>query len=377
MAERTPEASVVKKNSEPTSPLQNVRPEQNQIPAQTGLDGPRERTIEQAGEVPIQKGGETYDEAVPVTGLNPYPEDSMPVEREASSLRLPYTRLSRTGRARGPVLGVEESETLDDLAIVSTILAALKFQYIRAHPAQKQGTSTRRHILFERMDLRRYRRGETAELIVLLLLDYTSVREHEKAIWQQALEPYLRTAYRERASISIIQVGTANGGSGLASDRTISFRNELQARIINADSVLVPAISSALEAERGRASPLAHGLKLAYDRLQHLLQHGRSTARQGLLVVMSDGRGNIPLAASLRGQLEGPVAQEGVQDAQEIARQIGAMQHVEVVLLQPDSRGYRSLPQLLAKALGARIEPIEHRSISQPQLLERERAGGW
>jgi magnesium chelatase subunit D len=130
--------------------------------------------------------------------------------------------------------------------------------------------------------------------------------------------------------------------------------NELRAKIISERSILVPRVSLALEARAGRATPLAHGLELAASRLQHALQHGRSTIGKVTLVVVSDGRGNVPLAASHTGEFPAEIiSRKGIEDALEIAQQISRMKRVETVILNPATEYYPELPYLLGDALNA------------------------
>lgn len=304
---------------------------------------PEETGKETIEEQPVREAQENYNERISLPAgplcKEPYPEDEAPLERDAASLKLPYTHHTSSRTARGQILSIEASDTLQDLAPISTILAALRFQRIR-------GRKKPDPLRFEPMDLRRYRRGTAIEQLLLFLLDYTSVREQATEEWQSALEPYLREAYVARAGISIIQVGNAEA------------QNELRAEIVSAGSILVPRIGLALDAERGRASPLAHGLMLAHERLQHILQHGRETAQHATLVVISDGRGNIPLRASQSGKLDGITTRQGITDALEVAERIRALRRVKTIVLNPQPRDYQELPAMLAKALGARLEKI-------------------
>jgi len=267
----------------------------------------------------------------------PYPEDEAPIEREATSLKIPYIRFSTSRSHRGPIYGVEQSDSLRDLAIVSTLTAAAMRQKVRGHDPIKQG------LLIEKSDLRRYRRGYVAEKMLMLLLDYTSLRDCN---WQDAILPYLSEAYTERASITIIKVG--------ARDAT----QPLQAETINARNILVPRVGTALAAQHGTATPLAHGLDLALQTLHRALQHGRSTAQKVTFVVISDGRGNIPLEASRQKKLTTIVTREGVEDARQVASAIRDLRRVEAVVLNPRPRYYAELPQLLAEALGAQLVDI-------------------
>ena len=192
----------------------------------------------------------------------PYPEDDAPLEREEYTLKLPPTRYAPSRSAHGIIIGTDESDRLYDLAIVSTILAAARFQKVRQDWYQRKHQHPYPGLLIERMDLRRYRRSLPTEQVFMLLLDYTSVRENRN--WEQALLPYLHAAYTVRAAVTIIKVGVGEAPS------------PLRAEVVRAKNILVPRVGLALEAGRGRATPLAHGLNLALELLQRVLQHGRN-----------------------------------------------------------------------------------------------------
>ena len=268
---------------------------------------------------------------------DPYPEDTAPIEREAASLKFPLTRFSPSRSARGPIVGVEESETLHDLALFSTMLAAAKFQVVRGH---KVGEPLR----FEPIDLRRYRRGFASAYQLLLMLDYTSVREIES--WRETLLPYLHEAYIKRAGISIIKIGAWDA------------RSPLCAELVTERGFLVPRVGQTLLQERGKGypTPLAHGLHLALAHVRRLLQHGRVTVTHVNLIIVSDGRGNVPLEWSLHNKVGTQiVTREGIEDALDIAQQISEMKRVEALLLYPQSYQHPELPRLLAQTLGADI----------------------
>src|SRR5581483_3850127 len=231
----------------------------------------------------------------------PYPEDDAPLEREEYALKLPPTRYAPSRSAHGVITGTDESDTLYDLAIVSTILAAARFQKVRQDWYQREHGEPHRGLLIKQMDLRRYRRSQPIEQMFMILLDYTSIRE--KHNWEQALLPYLHAAYTVRAAVTIIKVGAGDALS------------PLRAEVVRAKNILVPRVGLALEAGRGRATPLAHGLSLALEQLQRVLQHGRNITHKVSFVVISDGRGNVPLEMSVRGEREMLVSREGIDDA--------------------------------------------------------------
>jgi len=271
--------------------------------------------------------------------LDPYPEDEAPVEREAASLRLPPRRFRTSAPTHGAIVGVEKAATLQDLALVRTLLEAAKFQPIR----QQSTTNGNRRLVLSPTDLHCYRRALVAEQMLMLVIDHTCLRDCN---WQEELLPYLSWAYVERASVCLIQVGT------------VDARHELRAERVMAQSILVPRISAGIEAGRGKATPLAHGLELALQTLRHALQHGRSTVQQAVLVVISDGRGNVPLEASLLGRIAPPVGRKGVEDALQVAERIRGLDGVKAVLLNPQPKQYADLPLELAEAIGATVVSI-------------------
>ncbi|OKH42655.1 hypothetical protein FACHB389_00370 [Nostoc calcicola FACHB-389] len=276
---------------------------------------------------------------------NPYPEDTATVEREVDSLRLPMRRFRSKAAPRGSIIGVEKAKTLQDIALVPTLLEAAKYQPIRR---KNETTSEKSLLLLSPTDFYSYRRSPVAEQMLMLVLDYTSLKDCD---WQEQLLPYLSWAYVERASVCLIQVGAANAS------------NLLQAERIMAHNILVPRINAGLEAGRGKATPLAHGLQLGLQTLRHALQHGRSAVQEAVLVVISDGRGNVPLDGSIKK----PVGRKGVEDAFEQAESIGKLDRVKAVLLNPQPKQYADLPLELAEKMGASVIAIPRLGIVEEE----------
>jgi magnesium chelatase subunit D len=256
------------------------------------------------------------------------------------SLRLPVARARPATAQRGPIIGVERTVTLRDLALVSTILAAAKFQPVRraAHPEAGP------RLLLSASDLRRYRRAPVARELLVLLLDYTCLGGCR---WLEALVPYLRWAYVERAAVSVIQVGARDAGG------------PLEAAQVTGQSLLAPRVLAALDAPPGDATPLAHGLDVARQTLKRALEQRRGTLRPLHFVVLSDGRGNVPLQASRDGRWPaGPVGRGGVDDALQVAQALRGLRPVRVTFLNPQPRYYAELPLELAEALGASVVAV-------------------
>lgn len=271
--------------------------------------------------------------------IDPYPEDKSSVERETCSLQLPFYRYVSTANERGPVVGVQPTESLYDLAIISTVFEALKFQKIRHQNASQD----KRHLIITQSDLRRYRRAPISEQMLAILVDYTALKHCN---WQDVLTHYLRWAYVERARLCAVLVGAADADKELCAERTI------------AHNVLNPNIERLFNTTTGKATPLAHGLDLLFQTTRHALQHGRGTVRKAFLIVFTDGRGNVPLSDSQTGQISWPVGSKGVESALEIARRFQTLENLKSLLFTPPVKEYKELPFSLAKALGAEIFEI-------------------
>ena len=69
----------------------------------------------------------------------------------------------------------------------------------------------------------------------------------------------------------------------------------------------------------------------------------------------TDGRGNVPLDASLRGTPPSGVRREGVDDALRVAATAATLHRVRSVVIAPDLDQYPELPVELAEALGATL----------------------
>lgn len=268
---------------------------------------------------------------------DPYVEDYATIEREHGSLRLPYSFTRSVGMARGSVLGVERTVSARDLAVVGTLLEAAKFQPVRRLAS---GHSARRRLLLSPADLRRNRRALVPDHLLVVVVDFTSIQD---CAWENALVPYLHWAYVKRAAVCVVCVGAARAHSELRAEQVFERR------------VQSPRIESALESEPGMATPLAHGLELALHTLRHQMQHGNGLVRQAVLVVFTDGRGNVSLSESKLGRLPVPGTRQGIVDSLDVARMLSRMRGVQAVVLDPQPAQYSDLPVTLAKTLGAQL----------------------
>lgn len=270
--------------------------------------------------------------------LEPYPEDTASAKGEDNSLQLPQQRYSSIRARQGSIIGTQPARDWEDIAILATVLEAAKFQKIRS-PWQQSNSSFR----VTPADFRRYRRAPVPQQMFVVVLDYTSLAGCD---WAEAISPHLSWAYTIRASVCIVQVGSAYA------------KNKYRAQEIKSHKLLSPNIYNAFEEQPGIATPLAHGLDLAMRTLKSALQSGRTRVEEARLVIITDGRGNIPLAASRAGDLKKSVSREGIEDVFTVAHELKKIKKVKTFLLNPQPEQYADLPIMLGEILGATIEPI-------------------
>ncbi len=289
-------------------------------------------------EEPVDSDGPQDFEAIPLPS-DPYPEDHAQIEREPASLRLPIRRLRSTVSERGSIIGNQPTDKLHDLAVVSTIFEAAKYQRLRWQNNPDQAGK----FIIRPTDWRRYRRLPLPEHLLAIVLDYTSLHDCK---WVDAILEQLQWAYQNRATVCLVQVGAK------------SALDELRAEQLIVRNAITPRLGLALSEEAGSATPLAHGLSLARETILQAMRHGRTPIQSVRLVLLSDGRGNVPLSASLTGQIKLPINREGIEDAWHVATSIQNLKNTEVIVLDPQPQQHAELPTLLADSLNATLYPV-------------------
>ncbi|GGN78037.1 magnesium chelatase [Streptomyces albiflavescens] len=262
----------------------------------------------------------------------PYPEDEAMALREFMPLRNPWQRRSGPTSTRGAVVGTRRARDLRDLALVRTVREAAVHQRIRGN----------REFTVAPVDLHSNLRAPAPERLLTLLLDHTCRGDWD---WQDALTPFLQWAYTSRAAIHVVEVGGADAA------------DELRAESFAARGVLDPRVLAALYRPKGRATPLAHGIEQAGQVLRQAFRRQGSALAEAWLVVVTDGRGNVPLRASHTGRLHGPVAVQGIEDSLTAAASFAAMDRgrLNVAVVDTARRPYGDLPFALADTLGATV----------------------
>ena len=215
-------------------------------------------------------------------------------------------------------------------------MEAAKFQAVRRR-FRRDAARRESGLILIPTDLRAYRRSRRADALLVLVLDHTCLRDTDAT---DLLASYLYWAYTRRAAVTVIEVGATGATPDL----------ELRASARTARSVQDPGVQAALRRPAGKATPLAHGLRLALDALRRA---GRDPVAEAWLVVVTDGLANVPLAASLSGRIRLPWAGSGVEDALAAAADIAAFDWAEAVLIAPPRVPHPELPARLAAAMGA------------------------
>lgn len=332
--------------SEP--PAQRERPARRKKSGKASLpQEPEPYDSSIAADDPSLEEGEQFEPAP--FAEDPFPDLRIAIEHEWESLRLPAGREQPIQATRGAVIGAEPSHTLHDVAIAATLLEAAKYQVIR----RKNTASSGHTLLLSPSDIHRYRRASIETFLLVLVIDFTSLGPQQRVDEMDEIIAQLIWAYQKRAAISLIRVGAAH----IETARALAHA-ELRAERSPESNILSPRFEDALCASAGRATPLAHGLDLALQALRFTAQQGAGHVEEARLVVLTDGRGNVPLNDSRAGRIPEHINREGIEDALRVAHQIAGLRHVQSLVFDPQPRFLANLPEQFASALGAELIKI-------------------
>lgn len=270
-----------------------------------------------------------------------YVEDTPAVNRAPGSLQLRGVK-GKLGRgSHGVVIGIRSAEDGDEIALAPTLLAAIPFQILRRRNRVLPDNNA---LLLVRSDLRSWRRAPIPSRLLTLVLDATAYPDRD---WSRALAPFIASAYVERSPLCLVLVGADEAPDPYRAERLV------------ARNILVPEVRVLLNRGPGRATPLADGLRQAFRTLAESLQGGHGISDRATLVVLSDGRGNVPLNVSDGAAMISPVSLEGFDDALTYARRIARLPGIKRYLLDPQPTHALHLTEALVEALDAEQIPIQ------------------
>ena len=250
---------------------------------------------------------------------------------------------SRTDLRRGHyVTSRPGPDAAEDLALDATFRAAAPHQ--RPRRALSPHRSPRLHL--EPADLRRKVRTRRVGNLILFAVDasWSMAATERMAATKAAVLSLLRDAYQRRDRVGLIV-----------------FRRD-QARLV------LPFTNSIERARRllaelpiGGKTPLAHGLWLAWQTFQHA-QRTQPHALP-LLILLTDGVGNVPLTAGAAPQTEAARLAQQIQQA-----------GIRSVVIDTEGAGPGSPAAHLAAALGAHLLSVhELRAATIVQVVTAER----
>jgi magnesium chelatase subunit D len=232
---------------------------------------------------------------------------------------------------RGRVVGVRAGKPngAAGLNLVETLKAAAPWQRLRTGPAEATGGRLPMRVRAEDFRLRRFE--QRAESTVIFVVDASgSAALHRLAEAKGAVELLLAEAYVRRTQAALL-----------------AFRGEGAELLLPPTRSLARARRCLGELAGGGATPLAAALAAAGD----LAAAERAKRRTPLLVILTDGRGNIALdGAAFRTRAE--------TDALVQARAIRAA-GVTAVLIDTSPRP-RPEGARLAEAMGAQLAPLPY-----------------
>ena len=220
---------------------------------------------------------------------------------EAGRLQLPHERRRRRGSGRrsrtssqdrrGRYVSSRWQERTTDLALDATLRAAAP------HQVERRGTAPAgdgRAIQLERQDLRQKVRQRRIGNLIVFLVDASASMDAEQRMdaTRSAILALLREAYVRRDQVAMISFAGRSARVALRPTSSVDLAERQLSRL---------AV--------GGTTPLTHGLVAALDLI--LAERRRDQDVLPLLVLISDGRGNI----SLRGD-------EPLREAQAAAAEI-------------------------------------------------------
>ena len=241
----------------------------------------------------------------------------------------------RNKARRGRVLGLRDRPPFPDARpdITATLRAAAPWQAIRRAERKAKGLAELDRVILQTSDFRYRHYQDRSESAIIFAVDASGSTAMDRlGEAKGAVELLLADCYSQRHHVALV-----------------AFRGIAAETLLAPTRSLVRAKRSLQALPGGGTTPLASGLKRATE----LALAARGKGQTPLLVIISDGSGNIDLDGS-------PGRAKAHDDTMHIARLI-AGHKINSMVIDIGRRG-AAKGQPLAKAMGAEYKPLPYAS---------------
>jgi len=243
---------------------------EQQPPPPSDTDSPQKDTADNSSEKEEPEKEQVFDadSPYPVKRFIPPVLDQM--QRSCKGRRSKSRSNSKTGRYVGSVL---PKGKVEDLAFDATLRIAAPFQNRR-----KNESTDQRAVLIEKSDLREKVRVRKVGNLILFVVDASGsmAAEERMTATKGAIVSLLLDAYQRRDRVGMVV-----------------FRKNRAELVLSPTNSVELAQTRLSKLPTGGRTPMAHGLKLGLDTIQDYVRNDKETIP--LLVLVSDGRANVPL----------------------------------------------------------------------------------
>jgi len=297
-----------------------------QTESESGTGQEQQEVESSAGTAPLEpsdpgpvEGNESFDGEL-------FPVAKIEIPRERRQRRTAGKRTkSATDTRRGRYVRATQVEKTTDLALDATLRAAAPMQHSRRQAAAAAGEVVGEHLRLERHDLRQKVRDRKIGNLIVFVVDASASMDAEQRMnaTKGAVLSLLRDAYVRRDKVALVVFSGREAKVVLRPTNSVEMAERRLSRLTV-----------------GGTTPLTHGLVegLKIIRSEKL----KNPDVYPLLVLISDGRGNISVAGD-----------EPLLEAQRVAEQIRA-DSVRALIIDSARDYSRSLPaRRLAQVGGA------------------------